>query len=95
MRTMTAVHGYIRSLAGMCLLALTILATAPAPSSFRSQAQQVQTKECTVYVTRTGAKYHMSDCYHLRKSRRPMARSEAIAAGYTPCKHCGGSRCER
>ena len=51
-------------------------------------------KDCTVFVTRTGNRYHKSYCSSLRKSRIPMSRSEAIKAGYTPCRRCGGSNCE-
>jgi hypothetical protein len=51
-------------------------------------------KECVVYVTKTGAKYHRSSCSSLRKSRIPLARGEAIDRGYTACKRCGGSACE-
>jgi hypothetical protein len=72
------------------LLTITLpVATAP-----RDPQRASETKDCTVYVTRTGAKYHTASCSSLRKSRRAMTPSEAIAAGYTPCKRCGGSRCK-
>jgi micrococcal nuclease len=41
-----------------------------------------------VYVTKSGTKYHRKDCYHLRKSSRPMTLREAVAKGYEPCSHC-------
>lgn len=44
-------------------------------------------KQITVYVTRTGIKYHLSDCRYLRKSRIPMTLSEAKRT-YGPCKIC-------
>jgi hypothetical protein len=51
-------------------------------------------KECTVYVTRTGKRYHQGWCRSLSQSKIPMTRTEAIQRGYTPCKLCGGSECE-
>lgn len=42
----------------------------------------------TVYVTRTGKKYHRGSCRYLRKSKIPMKLQDAVAAGYTPCKVC-------
>ena len=85
----------IRRILSLCLVVsalLTITPFAPAPSRERVLASE--TKECTVYVTRTGAKYHLATCSSLRFSRRAMTRSKAIAAGYTACKRCGGSRCK-
>lgn len=54
-----------------------------------------QTKECVVYITRTGHKYHKDWCRYLRQSKIAVSRSAAIQAGYTPCSVCGGSDCER
>lgn len=42
----------------------------------------------TVYITKTGAKYHRSGCTWLRWSRIPISRSEAIRRGYGACKVC-------
>ena len=78
----------------MLLFAIAI----PAPQSVAAFPQHASTEErmeCTVYVTRTGERYHKGGCTYLRHSRAPMARSEAIRRGYTPCKRCGGSSCER
>jgi hypothetical protein len=41
----------------------------------------------TVYVTRTGSKYHVAGCQYLRKSAIPMKLSEAVE-GYSPCSRC-------
>jgi hypothetical protein len=40
-----------------------------------------------VYVTRTGEKYHLSDCRYLRKSKIPITLEEAKKS-YQPCKVC-------
>ncbi len=47
--------------------------------------------DVTVYVTRTGRKYHRGSCRYLRKSRIPMKLSEAKAR-YGPCSVCGPPR---
>lgn len=50
--------------------------------------EQVQEEiEGTVYITRTGVKYHLSGCRYLRKSKIPISREEAIKS-YQPCKVC-------
>lgn len=41
----------------------------------------------TVYVTRTGTKYHLEGCRYLRKSRIPLPVTEAQES-YQPCKVC-------
>ena len=41
----------------------------------------------TVYVTRTGEKYHADGCRYLRKSSIPMKLSEAKKS-YSPCSVC-------
>src|SRR5438094_837965 len=42
----------------------------------------------TVYVTRTGKKYHVAGCQYLRSSQIPMKLKDAVSAGYTPCSVC-------
>ncbi|MEW6027166.1 MAG: thermonuclease family protein [Planctomycetota bacterium] len=44
-------------------------------------------QELTVYVTRTGAKYHRGDCRYLAKSKIPMTLREAKTK-YQPCSVC-------
>jgi hypothetical protein len=79
----------------LCLVLGALLTVAAQPLAVSQGAYATsEAKECTVYVTRTGAKYHRSTCSSLRYSRRPMTRSDAIAAGYSACKRCGGSACE-
>ena len=45
------------------------------------------TQEITVYVTRTGEKYHRDGCRYLSRSRIPMALKDA-KLGYTACSVC-------
>ena len=42
----------------------------------------------TVYITRTGAKYHAGDCRYLHSSKIPIALKEARDRGYTACSVC-------
>lgn len=52
---------------------------APAPSQNNGQ---------TVYVTKTGDKYHSGNCQYLRKSKIPIKKSQAISQGYGRCSKC-------
>jgi phosphatidylserine/phosphatidylglycerophosphate/cardiolipin synthase-like enzyme len=66
--------------------------SAAAPSQ-AGPAGSVQTKSSarpndTVYVTKTGKKYHRAGCSSLSKSCIPMTKSEAEVKGYTPCSKC-------
>ncbi len=45
-------------------------------------------KKETVYITRTGERYHEDGCFHLRKSKFGINIEEAKKRGYTPCKNC-------
>jgi hypothetical protein len=66
----------------------------PAPalesiSAARQQSPATQTSSGdTVYITSTGQKFHRAGCRFLKKSSTPIARSEALARGYTPCSVC-------
>jgi hypothetical protein len=50
--------------------------------------QQSQTKEQTVYITKTGKKYHTATCRYLSKSKIPISLKDAKANGYTACSIC-------
>ena len=70
-------------------------AEAAAKAEARAQAQaeeerqrQQEVNSQTVYITRTGEKYHRSGCQYLRKSCIPISLSEAQSRGYEPCSRC-------
>lgn len=42
----------------------------------------------TVYITRTGDKYHTETCGHLTDTKIEMTLREAQKAGYQPCSMC-------
>ena len=56
-------------------------------------APQVESKEGdeTVYVTRTGTKYHRAGCRYLSKSSIPISLKEAESR-YSPCSVCNPPR---
>jgi competence protein ComEC len=45
-------------------------------------------KVFTVYITKTGEKYHKGGCRYLSKSKIAINLRDAISQGYTPCKVC-------
>ena len=47
-----------------------------------------KTNSATVYVTRTGKKYHKDGCSYLKDSKIAKQLSEATSQGYTPCSRC-------
>lgn len=50
--------------------------------------EYVAPQSTTVYVTKTGKRYHKSSCRYLSQSKIKTTKSKAINAGYTPCKVC-------
>ncbi len=44
--------------------------------------------DSTVYITKSGAKFHAAGCRYLKKSKTAIRRSQAIKRGYTACKVC-------
>jgi endonuclease YncB( thermonuclease family) len=56
-------------------------------SGWWQAARELDSQSLTVYVTRTGYKYHRSSCQYLRRSRYPMALAEARKR-YSACSVC-------
>jgi len=63
---------------------------APEPTAQAAPAPQPQQEQATetVYVTRTGSKYHRDGCRYLSQSKIPMTKQAAIANGYSACSVC-------
>lgn len=59
--------------------------TPPADSEKPSEPAQ---EDITVYITKTGEKYHMEGCRSLQKSMISIKISEAKTKGYSPCGIC-------
>ncbi|MEO5911052.1 MAG: hypothetical protein ABIP95_09210 [Pelobium sp.] len=53
-----------------------------------SELVYVESKSVSVYVTKTGKKYHLSDCSYLRQSKIEIDQKDAIKQGYTACSRC-------
>jgi hypothetical protein len=68
-----------------------LLAEAPARSDTRAARSALATAPAyateTVYVTKTGDKYHRAGCRYLSKSAIPTALKDAVS-GHTPCSVC-------
>jgi hypothetical protein len=58
------------------------------PATKGPPAAKIYTEGDTVYITRTGKKFHRAGCPSLRYSAIAMKRWEAIAKGYAPCNIC-------
>lgn len=65
---------------------VTSIGTKRAPP--KVEPKQSETSDVTVYITRTGEKYHVYGCRYLRQSRIPTSLSSAKSNGYTPCSVC-------
>ena len=64
-------------------------AQAQAEAQRRAEAAAAaQPNEQTVYITKTGKKYHRDGCRYLKKSQIPISLSDAESRGYTPCSKC-------
>ena len=77
-----------RLLAALTLcISLLFPVALPIPAQQDKAAQQDQQTQ-TVYVTRTGKKYHRDECRYLALSKIPISLKDAKARGYTACKVC-------
>jgi uncharacterized repeat protein (TIGR03803 family) len=47
----------------------------------------------TVYITKTGEKYHLNGCRYLKNSKIPKTLTWVCAHGYTPCSVCKPPSC--
>jgi len=65
---------------------------APAPKTVAPKKTASSNEEVTVYITRTGAKYHSAGCRYLSRSMIPISLKDAVARGYGPCSVCGPPR---
>jgi micrococcal nuclease len=62
----------------------------PKTQAIKSSAQDnsnPQNADVTVYVTKSGAKYHTASCRYA-KTASPMSLKDAVARGLTPCAIC-------
>ena len=67
---------------GTTVTVTTQIQTTPSPTGQAVDEQQ------TVYVTKTGKRYHADGCSGLKNSRIPMTLEQAKEKGYTPHEAC-------
>jgi hypothetical protein len=77
----------LRKLFLLILLWASLLVPVPDVRAQPATQTAQDSKSATVYVTRTGKKYHTAECRYL-KSKIKTTVKEAQANGYTPCKVC-------
>lgn len=65
--------------------------TAKGSTEARPEEPESEPPSVTVYVTRTGSKYHRAGCRYLSKSKIPMPLEDARKQ-YGPCSVCGPPR---
>ena len=65
------------------LLFFLCISACDKPSNSSNQDTQI-----TVYITKTGEKYHKSSCRYLSKSKISISLKDAKEQGLTPCSVC-------
>jgi hypothetical protein len=79
----------MRRLLAFLALLLSLLSPVALPiGAQQKQAVQQSNQAQTVYITRTGKRYHRDGCRYLSMSKVPISVKDAKANGYTPCKVC-------
>ncbi|MBE7558797.1 hypothetical protein HS125_07560 [bacterium] len=74
---------------GIALAIVVVLGLAStAACGAESPAPREAPKSSTVYITKSGKKYHRDGCRSLAKSKIAISREEAKKQGYTPCSVC-------
>jgi len=58
------------------------------PSASQKSGPLPYSAEATVYVSRTGRKFHRKGCRYVRQGARPILKKDAPKSGYTPCAVC-------
>jgi hypothetical protein len=70
----------------LCISPLCPLAPPFAAQCGTVAKQENQTR--TVYITRSGKKYHLDGCQYLAAGKTAISLKDAKAKGYTACKVC-------
>lgn len=78
----------VKAITRVAATLLTLLLVVPAAAPMTAQADGTD----TVYVTRTGDKYHTSSCRYVRNKNNisTMTRDQAKSRGLTACSVCSG-----
>jgi competence protein ComEC len=72
----------------LLLFAILAISTPAHPQGRPADTPKIEkTTDSTVYITKSGKKYHRLGCKFLNKSSIPVKLSDAKKY-YQPCKHC-------
>lgn len=74
-------------LLGALVVVLNLSGVSGYPTTSVGAQSQQDPATITVYVTRTGEKYHRDGCRYLSRSKIPMSLKEA-AKRFSPCSVC-------
>lgn len=77
-----------RLVATLILCTSLFCALAPPLVAQRWTVAQQDNQTQTVYITRTGKKYHLDGCQYLTAGKIAISLKDAKAKGYTACKVC-------
>jgi hypothetical protein len=78
----------MRRLFAALTLCLALICPVALPVAAQQGTAQQDPKAQTVYITRTGRKYHRDGCRYLATSKIPISLKDAKAKGFTACKVC-------
>lgn len=79
---------FSNSIAWLLVWGLSLTAPVGIAGVTKFQTLSHELKAKTVYVTKTGKKYHLSNCSYLRSSKIAIDKDKAINEGYTACSRC-------
>lgn len=72
----------------LLVLGCTPVITGPGTRATDLSSTTYSNESTTVYITKTGEKYHVVSCSYLRLSKISITLSEAVRLGYTACSVC-------
>lgn len=76
----------------LALVAWSCTIDTPSATNYDSTDASGTSESLTVYITKTGEKYHTATCSYLKYSKIAISLADAKAAGYTPCSVCNPPR---
>jgi len=85
-KTPCLIKGILSSLVLIIILSFSPQNTVS--SHFTASTSQLAAQGSIVYITKTGTKYHKSNCRYLKQSKIKISLKKASAAGLIACKIC-------
>ena len=72
---------------GLVIIAITVISIIFAKNQ-NKPIPKSETALVSVYITRTGSKYHKEKCDYLKYSKIKITLEEALEEAYSPCSQC-------